>query len=64
MVHGTFGFIMNWTGKQKGEGLEYHLMALAMTAFLLIRGAGAYSIDRAIATPSPSRAVQPTLAHS
>ena len=64
MVHGTFGFFMNWTGAQKGEGFEYHLMALAMTAFLLIRGAGAYSIDRAIATVSPSRAVQPSLAHS
>ena len=64
MVHGTFGFFMNWTGTQKGEGFEYHLMALAMTAFLLIRGAGAYSIDRAIATASPSRAVQPSLAHS
>ena len=64
MVHGTFGFFMNWAGTQKGEGFEYHLMALAMTAFLLIRGAGAYSIDRAIATASASRAVQPSLAHS
>ena len=64
MVHCAFGFFMNWTGTQKGEGFEYHLLALAMTAFLLIRGAGAYSIDRAIATASPSRAVQPSLAHS
>ena len=64
MVHGTFGFFMNWTGTQKGEGFEYHLMALAMTAFLLIRGAGAYSIDRAIGTATASRAVQPSLAHS
>jgi putative oxidoreductase len=64
MVHGTFGFFMNWTGTQKGEGFEYHLMALAMTVFLLIRGAGAYSIDRAIATASSSRGVQPSLAHS
>ena len=64
MVHGTFGFFMNWTGSQIGEGFEYHLLALAMTAFLLIRGAGAYSIDRAIATASPSRAAQPSLAHS
>ena len=64
MVHGTFGFFMNWAGTQKGEGFEYHLMALAVTAFLLIRGAGAYSIDRAIATASPSRAVEPSLAHS
>lgn len=47
-VHGQFGFFMNWSGTQKGEGFEYHLLALAMTAFLMIRGAGAASVDRAI----------------
>src|ERR1700704_6284375 len=50
MVHGSFGFFMNWSGTQKGEGFEYHLLALAVTAFLMIRGAGAFSLDRAIAT--------------
>ena len=25
MVHHRFGFFMNWTGLQKGEGYEYHL---------------------------------------
>ena len=49
-VHGPFGFFMNWTGTQKGEGFEYHLLVLAMTAFLMIRGAGALSVDRAIST--------------
>ena len=29
MVHGRFGFWMNWTGAQKGEGYEYHLVLLA-----------------------------------
>jgi len=29
MVHGQFGFWMNWTGAQKGEGHEYHLLLLA-----------------------------------
>src|SRR6266852_7373087 len=43
MVHSAFGFFMNWTGAQKGEGFEYHLLALAITAFLMIRGAGAFS---------------------
>jgi putative oxidoreductase len=51
-VHGSMGFFMNWTGAQKGEGFEYHLLVLAMTAFLMIRGAGAFSIDRAITTTS------------
>jgi len=39
MVHGQFGLFMNWSGAQKGEGYEYHLLVLAMTAFLMIRGA-------------------------
>jgi putative oxidoreductase len=46
MVHHQFGFFMNWAGTQKGEGFEFHLLALAMTVFLMIRGAGAASIDR------------------
>jgi putative oxidoreductase len=60
-VHGPMGFFMNWTGAQKGEGFEYHLLVLAMTAFLMIRGAGAFSIDRAMTTTSfaqRSRAAQ------
>lgn len=46
MVHRHFGFFVNWTGAQKGEGYEYHLLVLAITAFLMIRGAGAASVDR------------------
>jgi putative oxidoreductase len=45
MVHHQFGSLMNWTGAQKGEGYEYHLLVLAITAFLMIRGAGAASVD-------------------
>src|SRR5579862_10050954 len=48
-VHMVNGFFMNWTGQQKGEGFEYHLLVLAMTIALMIRGAGAFSIDRVIA---------------
>ena len=46
MVHLQFGFFMNWSGTQKGEGYEYHLLALAGLAFLMLRGAGAASFDR------------------
>src|SRR3979411_3055655 len=53
-VHSPFGFFMNWTGAQKGEGFEYHLLVLAMTAFLMIRGAGAFSIDTALTARSES----------
>jgi putative oxidoreductase len=48
-VHHSYGFFMNWTGAQKGEGFEYHLLVLAITAYLMIRGAGGLSVDRAIA---------------
>jgi len=46
MVHHQFGLFMNWAGTQKGEGFEFHLLALAITVFLMIRGAGAASVDR------------------
>jgi putative oxidoreductase len=55
MVHHRFGFFMNWTGAQKGEGFEYHLLVLAITAFLMIRGAGAVSIDRVLASSAKVR---------
>lgn len=48
MVHLQNGFFMNWMGTQKGEGIEFHLLALAMAAALLLRGAGAFSLDRAL----------------
>ncbi len=49
MVHLQNGFFMNWMGTQKGEGIEFHLLALAMAAALLLRGGGAFSVDRALA---------------
>jgi putative oxidoreductase len=55
LVHHQFGLFMNWTGLQKGEGYEYHLLVLAITTFLLIRGAGAYSIDRVLSSPAEDR---------
>jgi putative oxidoreductase len=63
-VHAANGFFMNWTGTQHGEGFEYHLLVLAMTAFLIIRGAGAFSVDQAIAHARPSSVAHTTLAHS
>jgi len=46
MVHSKIGFFMNWAGSQQGEGYEYHLIALAALAFVMIRGGGAASLDR------------------
>jgi putative oxidoreductase len=52
MIHSQFGFFMNWTGTQKGEGYEYHLLVLAAAALLMIRGAGAASVDRLLSSPA------------
>ena len=48
MVHSHVGFFMNWSGQQKGEGFEYHLLAIAITLTLMARGSGAFSVDRAL----------------
>lgn len=52
IVHSKVGFFMNWNGNQKGEGFEYHLLAIAICVTLLIAGAGAASIDRLISQKS------------
>lgn len=51
-VHINNGFFMNWTGGQKGEGFEYHLLAIGIAITLLWKGGGAWSIDRAISNRS------------
>jgi len=48
MVHMPNGFFMNWLGKQKGEGFEYHLLVIAIAGTLLLRGAGKFSVDHAL----------------
>jgi putative oxidoreductase len=52
MVHGHVGFFMNWTGQQKGEGFEYHLLAVAIAVVLMVKGSGAFSVDRALSSRS------------
>jgi len=44
-VHLAVGFFMNWYGAQKGEGYEYHLLVLAICLLIMVKGAGALSID-------------------
>ena len=50
-VHWPHGFFMNWYGNQKGEGFEYHLLVLGIAITLIIVGAGAWSLDGALAGP-------------
>jgi putative oxidoreductase len=48
MVHHNFGLFMNWSGQQKGEGFEFHLLAIAIAVVLMARGSGAFSVDLAL----------------
>src|SRR6476469_3307042 len=48
MVHAGNGFFMNWFGNQKGEGFEYHLLAIGLALIVMIAGSGAASVDRAL----------------
>src|SRR5215468_9325523 len=57
-VHWPHGFFMNWTGTQQGEGFEYHLLVIGMALTVLIVGAGAWSIDRALAGRPPRSLAQ------
>jgi putative oxidoreductase len=50
-VHWPNGFFVNWYGNQKGEGFEYHLLALGIAIALVIVGAGAWSLDGALVGP-------------
>jgi putative oxidoreductase len=45
MVHLPNGFFMNWFGSQKGEGFEYHVLALGLALIVIIYGGGKASID-------------------
>jgi putative oxidoreductase len=48
-THWKVGFFMNWFGAQKGEGFEFHLLALALSVPLLVWGGGRSSADTVIA---------------
>ena len=61
MVHAKVGFFMNWAGSQKGEGFEYHILALGLSLALLIKGGGAFSIDRALTRDELGSEASPAL---
>ncbi len=46
MAHLPNGFFMNFSGQQKGEGVEFFILAVAIAIAIVIRGSGAWSIDR------------------
>ena len=54
-VHAPHGFFMNWSGAQKGEGIEYFILGLALVAIVVLQGAGAASIDRLLTKNTSDR---------
>jgi putative oxidoreductase len=52
-THFANGFFMNWMGSQKGEGWEFHLLAIALAVVVTMKGAGALSIDRLFVREQP-----------
>jgi putative oxidoreductase len=45
MVHVSNGFFMNWLGNQKGEGFEYHILAVGLALIIILAGGGKWSVD-------------------
>jgi putative oxidoreductase len=58
MVHLPNGLFMNWSGTQKGEGFEFHILVVALALALVIQGGGALSIDAAV-TGAPKKEAPP-----
>ncbi len=48
-MHWQHGFFMNWFGQQKGEGIEFFILALGIAAALLALGGGKWSVDGRLA---------------
>ncbi|WP_018626777.1 DoxX family protein [Niabella aurantiaca] len=46
--HWQHGFFMNWFGNQKGEGFEYHLLAIGLGIGIVLLGSGGWSVDQLI----------------
>ena len=47
-VHFRFGLFLNWFGTQEGHGIEYHLLAIALALVVVVKGAGAFSLDHLV----------------
>jgi putative oxidoreductase len=48
VVHWKFGFFMNWFGEKQGHGIEYHVLVLVLAFTVMIKGAGAVSLDQVL----------------
>ncbi len=41
-------FFMNWYSQPRGEGFEFHLLAIGLALIVMVRGSGKYSLDMAL----------------
>ncbi|GCE46047.1 putative oxidoreductase [Thermosporothrix hazakensis] len=46
LIHLKHGFFMNWSGQATGEGVEYFLLAIAISLSLVVLGGGGWSLDQ------------------
>jgi putative oxidoreductase len=58
MEHAQNGFFMNWSGQQKGEGIEFFILVAGIALALILKGGGAWSVDHALSAAKP---VEPTI---
>ncbi len=61
LVHAEVGFFMNWTGKQAGEGYEYHLLVIALLLIILLVGPGRFAVGRFLPLPKSRGSRRPIL---
>jgi putative oxidoreductase len=59
-VHIHDGFFMNWFGTQKGEGIEYHILAIGLALVVMVAGGGKWSLDRLLAGQGACRTGEST----
>src|SRR5258708_12524868 len=53
MVHWRFGLFANWAGNQKREGIEFHLLAIAIPLAIMTKPSPPPSIHPPLSTSSP-----------
>jgi putative oxidoreductase len=63
LVHLPNGFFMNWEGAPRGEGFEFHLLAIGLALVCLLAGGGKASVDRGLMKwrPAEGGGVSPAL---
>jgi len=47
------GFFMNWFNTQRGEGMEFNLLGIALCLVVIWNGSGALSVDRLLGSREP-----------